>query len=332
MANTKSKVTLETIAAETGLSKYAVSRAISGKSGVSEVTRERVLEACRKLGYERKVPAVPEHQYIIFVIPEHDAQDTSFWMRVMLGIESSLTANGYALHVLITTHLDDRLLISEANNCAGIIFAGNGSLPYIDTFRPFAKPMMVLTYAPYNLFPYDTMHFSDREGAYALCKEMITRGHKKIAYYGALSRPSMKKRYDGIEEAATDFGASIVFRWDEEAYPNRDDLIRCIRELKEAGELPSIVICSTDAYAMSLIYALNNVGISVPEDISVTGFNTDLGEPSPIPLTSIGFNKKEYGKIVVHYLLDRIHHPEMPPKRISIVPQLVLGKTTRALV
>ena len=50
------RITLDRIAEETGLSKYSVSRAISGKSGVSDETREKVLAVCEKLGYKKKKP------------------------------------------------------------------------------------------------------------------------------------------------------------------------------------------------------------------------------------------------------------------------------------
>ena len=94
------KVTLDDIAAATNLSKFSVSRAIAGKSGISEETRKVVLEACERLGYVKKgSPSGNEKKYVLFVIPKIDAKDTTFWMKVILGVESDLTLRGYSLHL-----------------------------------------------------------------------------------------------------------------------------------------------------------------------------------------------------------------------------------------
>ena len=75
----RKKVTLDDIARETGLSKYSVSRALAGKPGVSEETRQKVLTACNALGYVKKDQAAPvsvDH-YVVMLIPQNDAQDPS---------------------------------------------------------------------------------------------------------------------------------------------------------------------------------------------------------------------------------------------------------------
>ena len=101
--NMAKKVTLDDIAAATNLSKFSVSRAIAGKSGISEETRKVVLEACERLGYVKKgSPSGNEKKYVLFVIPKIDAKDTTFWMKVILGVESDLTLRGYSLHLKVT--------------------------------------------------------------------------------------------------------------------------------------------------------------------------------------------------------------------------------------
>lgn len=325
------KVTLDDIAEETKLSKFSVSRAIAGKNGVSRETRKKVLDACERLGYVKKKAQSSGKKYVLFIIPKYDAQDTGFWMKVMLGVENALTSIGYSLHLKVTSDGEDGLVEQEAEEAAGILFAGYKSLSFVEKAAVYNRPMLILTYPPYNLFPYDTIHFADREGAFCLCEKLIQMGHKKIGYYGSLERPSMKKRFDGVREAAAQYGAVISNIWDKENYLESSDLVNELKTLNVKDDLPSLIICSTDSYAQSLIFLLNKMGIEVPEDISVTGFNNDLDDPLPIPLTSVGFNKREYGKLVVHYLMDRIDNPGMAVRRISIVPQLVFGSTTKAV-
>ena len=79
------KITLDDIARETGLSKYAVSRAISGKSGVSAATRERVLQMCENLGYTRMSSSVAR-KYIVLFTPKSQMDTAAFCMRVIQGV------------------------------------------------------------------------------------------------------------------------------------------------------------------------------------------------------------------------------------------------------
>lgn len=72
-------------------------------------------------------------------------------------------------------------------------------------------------------------------------------------------------------------------------------------------------------------------GTGGPKDISVTGYNSDLDETETIPLTSIGFSKREYGRLAVHYLMEKMENPWIPVRRISIIPQFSQGETARKI-
>lgn len=142
--NMAKKVTLDDIAAATNLSKFSVSRAIAGKSGISEQTRKVVLEACERLGYVKKgSPSGNEKKYVLFVIPKIDAKDTTFWMKVILGVESDLTLRGYSLHLKVTDQSENGVAERELDGAAGVIFAGHKSLEYIDMLQKYICPNLM---------------------------------------------------------------------------------------------------------------------------------------------------------------------------------------------
>ena len=328
MDEKRKRITLDCIAAETGLSKYSVSRAISGKSGVSDETREKVLAVCEKLGYKKKKPEHGRKRVVLFMLPQCDIRDTAFWMKVIMGAEETLAREGYALHIKVISESEDNLRESEIEEAAGIIFGGYRSLSYLDKVMPCERPLLVLTYPPYDMFPYDTMHVADREGAFYLTEQLIRMGHKRIGYYGSLERLSMRKRFEGVRNAADELGAEIAYVWDDEKFLDGSEFFeKELLRLKDMNELPPLIMCSTDVYAERLIFHLNRLGIEVPEDISVTGFNSDLADLWKIPLTSMGIDKKEYGSMAGGYLLDRIENPGQPVRRFSIVPSFVKGET-----
>lgn len=328
MNEKRKRVTLDCIAKETGLSKYSVSRAISGKSGVSKETREKVLAVCEQLGYKKKKPEHGGKKVVLFILPQCDIRDTGFWMKVIMGTEEALAREGFALHIKVIPETGDNLRGSEIEEAAGIIFGGYMSLSYLDKVMPYDHPLLILTYPPYDMFPYDTMHVADKEGAFYLTEQLIQMGHKKIGYYGSLERLSMRKRFEGVQNAADECGAVIAYIWDDEKFLDGSELFeKEILKLKDKNELPTLIICSTDVYAERLIFHLSRLGIEIPEDISVTGFNSDLADLWKIPLTSMGIDKKEYGSMAAHYLLDRLENPQQSVKRISIVPSFVKGET-----
>ena len=195
----------------------------------------------------------------------------------------------------------------------------------------YNRPNLVLTYPPYNLFPYDTMYFADREGAYALCERMLKMGHKRIAYLGSAERPSTKKRFAGVKEAISEYGVELIKVWDQSDSIESEQVYEDLKRMKEEGSLPTLIMCSSDAKAQSLIFTLNRLGLEVPKDISVTGYNSDLDETETIPLTSIGFSKREYGRLAVHYLMEKMENPWIPVRRISIIPQFSQGETARKI-
>lgn len=328
MDEKRKRITLDRIAAETGLSKYSVSRAISGKSGVSDETREKVLAVCEKLGYKKKKPEHGRKKVVLFMLPQCDIRDTAFWMKVIMGAEETLAREGYALHIKVISETEDNLRESEIEEAAGVIFGGYRSLCSLDKVTPCERPLLVLTYPPYDMFPYDTMHVADKEGAFYLTEQLIRMGHKRIGYYGSLERLSMQKRFEGVRNAAGELAAEIAYVWDDEKFLDGSEFFeKELLRLKDRNELPSLIICSTDVYAERLIFHLSRLGIEVPEDISVTGFNSDLADLWKIPLTSMGIDKKEYGSMAGNYLLDRIENLEQPVRRFSIVPSFVKGET-----
>ena len=102
-----SKVTLKTIAVETGLSKFAVSRALSGKSGVSEETRELVTEMAARLGYKKPAPTSALRTLGV-VFDDTDIINSELNMQIQSGVRREAEALGFSVR-LTWTHDPDEL-------------------------------------------------------------------------------------------------------------------------------------------------------------------------------------------------------------------------------
>ena len=91
------RVTLKTIAAETGLSKFAVSRALAGKSGVSEETRDRVTEVAARLGYRKPAPAESKPLGVVF--NDTDIINSELHMQIQGGVQREAQQLGFSVRV-----------------------------------------------------------------------------------------------------------------------------------------------------------------------------------------------------------------------------------------
>ncbi len=106
----------------------------------------------------------------------------------------------------------------------------------------------------------------------------------------------LRKRFAGVKEAISEYGVELIKVWDQSDSIESEQVYEDLKRMKEEGSLPTLIMCSSDAKAQSLIFTLNRLGLEVPKDISVTGYNSDLDETETIPLTSIGFSKKRIWK------------------------------------
>ena len=320
------KVTLDQIAHKTGLSKYAVSRAISGKSGVSEETRRRVLEACDALGYVRSTTSAAAGQQIVVFMPRSQSDD--FWMRVIRGIESSATREGYTLSLkTIDDAADSAAAGALLNSAAAAIFISHKTAGLIRQFCGRC-PTLLLTYPPVPLLPSDCMNIADAEAMEGLCDHLLHAGHRSIAYYGPMQRSFGRELMLGIRRSLEKApGCTAEFWADDERENGFAEVLAHLRSRYAQGSFPTAILCAGDRLAQSVLYALGQLGISVPQEISVTSFNSDTGTYSAIPFTTMGIDKFAYGEEAFRILSDRMQHPKLPFRRLRYLQEFLPGTT-----
>jgi len=315
------KVTLDDIARDTNLSKYAVSRAIAGKSGASEKTRERVLEACRRLNYVRTASKAG-NRYIVLMIPKTDMGDPAFWMKVVQGVESGATKQGYLLHIKILRNGDDALTAQESENAAGIILAGYRSVEYWKNGMA-STPAVLISYPPTPMFQLVCLYCADLEGSTALCQKLLDWGHRRFVYCGDGERPSAVYRLEGVLRLLSQNGLKLAEHLRDADLANVQGVIERWRKEKENGTLPTAVLCESDTSANLVQRVAGHLQLVPPQDISIVSFNSDLRDSRSIAVTSMGLDKIHFGKEAVHMLFDRIARPTAAYRRVAVVQQYV---------
>lgn len=316
------------------VSEGTVSNVINNRKGVSAETAQRILKIAEELGYLQKRNDVSKSRnikYIVFKKHGDDLSMTSFYSDMIEEIEKACRGQGYEL--LISHIVTDQNDVTEAiasmdfDNLAGIIIqATEIEESDLRAFWPLNIPMVVVdNYFQNELYDYVLINF--KRGAYLAAKYLIGKGHTEI---GMLNRnveiTSGKLRREGFSEALKECGIEEKQDYQYELDSSPDGSYRDMLEIlgNPPKKLPTAFLVYNDTMAFGVIKAMVESGISVPEQISVVGFDDvpfcDISHPR---LTTVKSYNREIGRLAVRRLLSRIENREIPRLKIDVDVDLI---------
>ena len=218
----------------------------------------------------------------------------------------------------------------ENDDIDGLIIVGvvlDGSV--IDGRIPNNIPVVLVdASAPENM--YDVVLTDNFKGAYEAVKYLIDQGHTQIGLVGSSAgpeHPSIAERRRGYLTALSDHGIEETYI--EDSFLNWSSAYTATAKLIERSpEITAIFACNDDV-AQHVIRALNDSGRSVPEDVSVVGFDDKLIELDvQPPLTTIRVEKELMGVLAVRQLYERAMNLDRPPIMTIIGTRLIVRDST----
>jgi LacI family transcriptional regulator len=334
--------TLADVAATAGLSPAAVSLALRGKPGVSEATRARVVEAARELGYRSNLAASRQRQKALtiglVISPVHGGtlEANRFYAPVMAGIQESCRSHN--MHLMLATMAVDQHqypleipAIVTNGTCDGLIVVGT-HLSQATTDAVLAAPPAVLVDGYAEGDPFDSVSIDNVGGARTAIAHLISCGHRDIAILATepAAYPSILLRRRGYEQKIAEAG--LVPHYIDGSYTAPDVAAADALAYVEAHPEVSAIFCANDLVAIALLQATRQVGVSVPRQLSVMGFDDiDLaGFVSPA-LTTMAVDKVGMGRIAVTLLNHRLSIGTDSVTQTFIRPTLVERETVRTL-
>jgi DNA-binding LacI/PurR family transcriptional regulator len=174
-----------------------------------------------------------------------------------------------------------------------------------------------------------------RAGSYEATRHLLALGHKRIATItgGSLIDPITSDRLDGFRFALTEAGQTI-----NDKYVARGDfydlrtVAPAVEKLLALAERPTAIVCACDAIAYTAIQVLQEKGLKVPRDISITGFDDlpfpDFIEPYKPQLTSAHVDLEQLGRTAVDILAEIIANPAKAAYRHTLPTTLIVRATT----
>ena len=338
MANS---ITLQDVANLAGVSIGTASQALNNRPSVAQDTRVRVVDAARTLGYPIKETnnGIDENPMsIIGLLTKHDYgfpfEVNAFYSYIQAGVESECRRHNLSL-MFSNIEVDPAnhpvgwpSMITE-QRIDGLILAGTFIENTIGLLgqRVDIPIVLVDSYAP-NL-SFDSIVIENITGATTAIKHLIAQGHTHIGLIGwaKSSPPSINERFTGYNRALE--AHNIVNHYVEESGLNREEGSRAATQLlRRAPEITAIFACN-DLTAIGAIHAARDMGLAVPEDLSIVGFdNIDMAKEVTPALTTVHVYKTWLGIFGVRQLIARALNPEQPKTTTTIMTDLVIREST----
>jgi LacI family transcriptional regulator/LacI family repressor for deo operon, udp, cdd, tsx, nupC, and nupG len=340
---TGKRATINDVARHAGVSKATVSAVLNDSGAVRGATRDRVLASMELLNYRPaqfpgRATAARRDRSIAILVKEID---NPYYAEVILGARAVAEAKGYTLLVASSEGGYDAerraVDVLRARDVDGLIVTPvldeHADLSHFFELKRRNFPFVLLEGirgVPASLVDVDNV-----DAARRATEHLISLGHVRLAHFAgpAYSMHSLE-RIDGTRRACS--ASRLIF--------GDDDVVAAGAHLADgyaaglayfrdrpAAERPTAVTCYNDLVAIGLCRALRELGLRVPDDVSVIGYDdVPVLEYLPVPLTTVRVPKTQMGETAAQLLIRHVESREaLPPEKVFLEATLVERASTR---
>lgn len=336
MATKKRVVTIQDVAKKAGVSVSTVSRVLNGKVDVAGNTQKKVLKIIDKLGYTSNLAARSmrsrRNNLLGLVVPDIGFP---YSQEVMKGINQAIAESTFDLLVYTTgdihktgTILHEQHYVSLLNNSItdGVIIVASAAAEFI-TDAP------IIAVDPHIINPnYPSVQGTNYHGASEVMEYLLRLGHRRIGFIcGRPEIGSAERRLQGYKDSLTKAGIEI----DEDLIAYDGDFStktghRCALRLLGLKDPPTAIFAGNDQSAIGVFEAADELGLRVPEDLSVVGFD-NISEAKYYNLTTVDQFLSEMGYIATQMLIKMVNHEVLDVHVYKVPTKLVERGSCRAL-
>ena len=318
--------TLDDIARELGVSKSTVSKALNGAKDVSKAMRQTVLEKAVEMGYSRTARSAEPLRLAVFVINMEYTKPEDFGYDLVMGFRQAAEPSGYQVEMIPLTHqlqLDthyDTYMVK--NNYSGALLLGLSLLdPWMKDFETCKTPAILYDNHISNNPRVTHIGVDNAAGMEMAVKYLKDLGHTNIGYLSsALQAYVYRQRHTAFFRAMEANGLYM----DDSRNGNADFINDCLSmhlpRILDAG--CTAIVCSHDLLANSVMVHLKEMGLRIPDDISIVGFDDIPMCRFTFPaLTTIRQDRINIGKSAFYAMLNQLNN--VHPSSLLLHPELV---------
>ncbi len=335
--NTNLAPTLADVARHAGVSTATVSRCLNSPDQVVERTRERVLEAVKELGYAPNFSAralAAKRTYTVgAVLP---TMENAIFARGVQAFQEELHGLGYTLLVASSLYQSDveeeQIRTLVARGADALLLIGYHRDPKVYRFLEKRGVPVMIAWAHHRGEMRASVGFDNFASMKELALTAIDLGHRKVAVISAeqASNDRARDRVLGVRAAMQECGLDPKDLALVETTYTVENGVVAFESLMQKTDRPTLVMCGNDVLAVGALRAARTLGLQVPQDVSITGFDDiELATVVDPPLTTVHVPHRDMGRRAARALVSMING-QHPPAAIKLETYLCMRDTLAA--
>ena len=306
--------TLDDIARELGVSKSTVSKALSGARDVSSTMRQSVLEKAVEMGYSRGLRNAASPKIALFITNMDYTKPDDFGYDLVAGFRKAAEPSGFQVDIIpLSIQMQqeigyDTYMVRENYN--GGLFLGLSLRqdPWMKDFESCKTPTVLYDNHVSTNPNVTYIGTNNQEGMELAVEYLKSLGHTKIGYLSSeLHAYIYQRRYYAFFQALQEWGLPSDPSLSGSAHHVSDCLTRHLPRLLKEG--CTAIVCSHDILAHSVMVHCNELGLRIPEDISILGFDDiPLCRYTFPPLTTIRQDRENLGRSALYALTSQMNN------------------------
>ena len=312
-------VTLAEIAQAAGVSISTVSRALTNTTHpLKEETRQRIVRLAKEMGYKPNLVArslQSSRTHVVGVIV--DRMRSPFAAATVQGIQDGLRQAGYSISI-INSNRDQDLVVEAiqtfySRRVDGIVILNSWLHTFNDPFlslqdRPFVFVNRLFSDAIHNC-----VGPGDRDGAQLATRHLVELGHRRIAYINGIEKwLEAQNRLAGYRDVLMEQGLPVDETLIRSGDWGVDSGYQATEDLLTLKHRPTAIFAANDLMALGAIYALQEAGLRVPEDVAIVGYDDrDFAAWIRPALTTVRMPSYEMGQAAARLLLEQFTGEEL---------------------
>jgi DNA-binding LacI/PurR family transcriptional regulator len=332
------KATLQQLADAAGVSLATVSRVVNGSAPVKREMEERIREAARKLDID--LEETNRTRTMAFVFSNREILH-SFHSKILLGAQAQCALRGWNMLFLPFEYpanvswkdLNLPPILRRRDVARAVLLAGANSENLLMALVERGTPFTVIGNNLLGELPGkggDAVYSDDIQGSYEMTRYLQGLQHSHIWYLGNSQLPWLNRCLIGYRKAMEE--AELETRIREVDSANEQEIgYLGAKSILSNNEKVSAIFAGTDHIAAGVFKAAADLGLKIPENLSVAGCNDTYGDMLQPRLTSIHEFPEQLGKQLVDLSLGRLQQLDLPPRRITIPTELMKRESCQPL-
>lgn len=270
--------------------------------------------------------------------PRSVALGNAFHRSIVDGAIEELSLWGYRTQMRMNSDLLDPRLMADINgpDRGGVLLIGEQSNDIERFMRHCTHPLVLVDI--FNRGQSDVVTTDNFQGICDAFEHLYALGHRKIGYIGRRDRiiAAPDERFTAYKLNMAERGLSVRTDWVYEGYDHIEETAHAVTGILKQADRPTALLCNNDCYALGVVRAASGLGISIPEQLSIVGFDdVDFASLITPPLTTVRVPVQEMGRQAVRQLMIHMKGGSRSRPRgcnVRLLPELIVRESTAAVL